>query len=85
MGEEKKRLSYFDIASSAAESVKTFDGKTYSLKGALAVEKQTGEIKRVAEIYYRVRSVRDEKHNIIAKRKQEDGELVAIPKTKKKN
>lgn len=84
MGEEKKRLSYFDIASSSAESVKTFDGKTYALKGAIAVESKTGEIKRVAEIYYRVRSVRDEKHNIIAKRKQEDGELVAVPKTKRR-
>jgi hypothetical protein len=34
MGKEK-RLTFYDIAASQAHSVKTFDGKTYELKGTL--------------------------------------------------
>lgn len=33
---EVKRLAYYDISSSNAQSVKTFDGKTYKIRGAVA-------------------------------------------------
>ena len=66
---KRKRLTFYDIAASQAHSVKTFDGKTYELKGTIAIENSTGSIEKVAQIYYQVRSVRDEHQNLIAKRK----------------
>jgi hypothetical protein len=75
---EANRLAYFDISSSKVASAKTFDGKVFELRGALAVDTDNGEVKRVADIYYRVRSVRDMNDNIIAKRKKMEDELVAF-------
>ncbi|PDZ10836.1 hypothetical protein CON70_14770 [Bacillus pseudomycoides] len=77
MGKEQ-RLTFYDIAASNAHSVKTFDGKTYHLKGAIAIENGTGNIEKVAQIYYQVRSVRDEHKNLIAKRKHKQAELVVV-------
>ncbi|MGG3801901.1 hypothetical protein ABET39_22900 [Metabacillus fastidiosus] len=76
--EKGKRLPVYALSSSIGNSVKTFDGKMYLLKGAIAVESNTGEIKRVADIYYRVRSIVDEKHNVVAKRKHEHDELKRV-------
>ncbi|MDR4987081.1 hypothetical protein CN491_26015 [Bacillus cereus] len=77
MGKEQ-RLTFYDIAASQAHSIKTFDGKTYELKGSMAIESTTGNIEKVAQIYYQVRSVRDEHQNLIAKRKHKQAELVAV-------
>jgi len=74
---EEKRLTYYDIASKGSE-VKTFDGKTYELKGTVAIENSTGELEQIAQIYYRVRSVRDGEKKLIAKRKNKQAELVAV-------
>ncbi|MEK5204969.1 hypothetical protein NST55_27230 [Bacillus sp. FSL R10-2789] len=75
---KEQRLTFYDIAASQAHSVKTFDGKTYELKGTIAIENNTGGIENVAQIYYQVRSVRDEHQNLIAKRKHKQAELVAV-------
>jgi hypothetical protein len=74
----EKRIPYYEIASKKAHSLKTFDGKTYELKGAVAIENKTGEIQNLAQIYYQVRSIVDSKKNLIAKRKNQDSELVAV-------
>ncbi|WP_283750619.1 hypothetical protein [Bacillus cereus] len=75
---KEQRLTFYDIAASQAHSVKTFDGKTYELKGTIAIESTTGNIEKVAQIYYQVRSVRGEHQNLIAKRKHKQSELVAV-------
>jgi hypothetical protein len=80
---EAKRLSYYDIPPSNAQSVKTFDGKTYKLRGAVAIENKTGNIERIAEIYYRIRSVVDESQKIIAKRKTQEDELTVVYRKRK--
>ncbi|MGG0256425.1 hypothetical protein ABEY61_27860 [Bacillus toyonensis] len=77
MGKEH-RLTFYDIAALQARSVKTFDGKTYDLKGTIAIESSTGSIEKVAQIYYQIRSVRGEHQNLIAKRKNKHAELVAL-------
>ncbi|MFB5563083.1 MULTISPECIES: hypothetical protein [Bacillus cereus group] len=75
----EKRIPFYEIASiKKAHSLKTFDGKTYELKGAVAIENKTGEIQNLAQIYYQVRSIVDSKKNLIAKRKNQDSELVAV-------
>ncbi|MGG1215885.1 hypothetical protein ABE236_00170 [Priestia endophytica] len=73
-----KRLAFYDIAAARAQSAKTFDGKVYELQGAVAVEQDTGSIKRVADIYYDIRSVRDHNQRIMAKRRHKQEELKEI-------
>lgn len=80
----KKRLPFYEISSSSARSIKTFDGKTYRLRGNIAVEDETKDIQRVADIYYRVRTVVDDERNIIAKRTHEDDELTTLYRSKRK-
>ncbi|MFP3845806.1 hypothetical protein [Priestia filamentosa] len=70
-----KRLAFYDIAGARAQSAKTFDGKVYKLQGAVAVEHETGSIKRVADIYYDIRSVWDHNQRIMAKRRHKEEEL----------
>lgn len=75
----EKRIPFYEIASiKKAHGLKTFDGKTYELKGAVAIENKTGEIQSIAQIYYQVRSIVDGKKNLIAKRKNLDSELVTV-------
>ncbi|KAB2488191.1 hypothetical protein [Priestia endophytica] len=73
-----KRLAYYDVAAARAQSAKTFDGKVYKLQGAVAVEQDTGNIKRVADIYYDIRSVRDHNQRIMAKRRHKQEELKEV-------
>jgi len=58
-----------------AHTVKTFDNQIYKLKGSLAVNEDNGEIEKVADIYYRVRTAINEDHGIVAKRKHDEDEL----------
>ncbi|MFP3886132.1 hypothetical protein [Priestia filamentosa] len=73
-----KRLAFYEIAAARAQSAKTFDGKVYKLQGAVAVEYETGSIKRVADIYYDIRSVRDHNQRIMAKRRHKEEELKEV-------
>lgn len=76
--EAQKRLAFYDISDARAKSAKTFDGRTYSLKGGIAVDNGTGDIKSVADIYYDVRSVMDQSHTIVAKRRKREEELTEV-------
>lgn len=70
----KKRFSFYDLPSTA-HNIYTFDGKCYVLNGIIAVERNTKERVHVAQLYYRVRSVVNEKHQVIAKRRTTQDEL----------
>lgn len=60
-------------------SIRTFSKDIYLvISGLLVKHKDTSEIKRIEEIYYDIRTVRDFKGNILAKRKQPNGELYKI-------
>lgn len=76
----KERFGLYDLPS--ASSVRTFDGKTYQLKGFIGVETKTGEVKHITDLYYNVRSVvKDSK--FLAKRKNENEELIRVKGLKK--
>ncbi|MYL43975.1 hypothetical protein [Virgibacillus salexigens] len=70
----KRRLSHVDL-SYKAKSVKTFDNEVYELKGSIAVNTDNGEIQKVADIYYRVRTAVNSQKHVIAKRKNTNDEL----------
>lgn len=78
-----ERLSLYQLPN--ADSIKTFDGKTYELKGFLGIEVTSGEVQHVSDLYYRTRSVVKDK-KLVAKRKNVEDELkkVAGKKVKKR-
>ncbi|SDI99859.1 hypothetical protein [Alteribacillus bidgolensis] len=70
----RKRVSQVELAYKA-RFVKTFENERYELKGSIAVERNSGEIAQVADIYYRVRSAQNKNKKLIAKRKNRSDEL----------
>lgn len=75
-----ERFHLYDLAT--ASSLKTFEGKTYELKGAVGVEKDSGEVRHIADLYYRTRSVISDKR-LLAKRKNAHEELLRVNGIKK--
>ena len=75
-----ERFYLYDLAS--ASSLKTFEGKTYELKGAIGVEKDSGDVRHITDLYYRTRSVISDKR-LLAKRKNVNDELVKVNGIKK--
>lgn len=74
------RFYLYELA--AASSLKTFEGKVYELKGAVGVEKESGEVRHIADLYYRTRSVISDKQ-LLAKRKNAHDELLKVNGIKK--
>lgn len=77
-----ERFSLYELPDKA-NSIKTFCGKTYKVKGFVGVETDTGEVKNIADLYYDVRSVVDCEDNLTAKRKNKSDELTKLKKKKK--
>lgn len=71
----KERFGLYDLPSASA--VKTFEGKVYELKGFVGIEKDTGEIKHITDLYYRTKTVVSES-SVLAKRKKESDDLVKV-------
>lgn len=69
-------FAFYDI-SSQADNVKTFEGKKYEVHGLWAVD-QDGNSEKVANIYQRIRTVKDENFRTIAKRRNPESELQQI-------
>lgn len=76
-----ERLSLYEL--SANDTVKTFEGEVYELKGVVGVKKETGEIERVTDLYYRTRTVVKDSQ-VIAKRKNKNEELKKVKPKKLK-
>ncbi|MCP3032601.1 hypothetical protein LF817_14845 [Halobacillus sp. A1] len=72
----KEHFAYYDIASQAA-NVKTFEGKRYDVHGIWAVDRH-GTAEKLASIYYRIRTVKNDRFKTIAKRKNPKSELMAV-------
>ncbi|OES43379.1 hypothetical protein BA724_14090 [Domibacillus iocasae] len=68
-------LSLYELPT--CDSVKTFEGKTYKLKGFMGIEQSSGEVEHVSELYYRTRTVVTN-NCVVAKRKNVNDELQKI-------
>lgn len=76
-----KSLSLYELPS--CDSVKTFEGKTYKLKGFIGIEQSSGEVEPVSDLYYRTRTVVTN-NCVVAKRKNVNDELQKIRSKKLK-
>lgn len=79
-GEMKERFGLYELPT--ASSVKTFEGKTYDLKGFIGIETKTGEVKHITDLYYSAKTVVSES-KLLAKRKKENQELLKLKGEKK--
>lgn len=77
----KERFGLYDLPK--ANSVRTFEGKTYDLIGSVGVEKESGEIRHVTDLYYRAKTVVSDS-KILARRKTIDEELLLVSEEKRK-
>jgi hypothetical protein len=79
LGEE--RLTYLDLRK--AKSIRTFGNETFILKGTVAIDQENGNVEKLADVYYRVRTAIGENEQIIAKRKTELDELKQVKSNKR--
>ena len=78
--EMKERFGLYELPT--ASSVKTFEGKTYDLKGFVGIEKDSGEVKHITDLYYRAKTVASES-KLLAKREKKNQELFKLKNEKK--
>lgn len=75
------RLTYLDLKD--AQSIRTFENETFILKGTVAVDLENGNIEKLADVYYRVRTAIGKNEQIIAKRKNPFDELKQVKSNKR--
>lgn len=66
---QESTLAYVDIVRQA-DTVKTFDGRIWRVKGLIGVDDKTGNRKHLAELYYQIALIKDNKWRTIARRKK---------------
>lgn len=76
----KERFSLYELPT--ADSIRTFEGKTYDMKGFIGIETETGEVEHVTDLYYRTKTVVSG-NVVLAKRKNANDELVRVTNRKK--
>lgn len=76
----KERFSLYDLPK--ATSLRTFEGETYELKGFIGIEKESGEVRHITDLYYRTRTVVSDS-KVLAKRKGGNSELIKTKVRKK--
>lgn len=66
---QETTLAYIDIAS-RANTVRTFDGRIWKVKGLIGVDDQSGKRRHLAELYYHIAIIKDQNLKTIAKRRK---------------
>lgn len=78
----KKRLlsmCRFDFVSLPNSTIRTFTKNIYEVKSSLFVKDvETSQIKRIEDVYYNIRTVKDKDGRVIAKRKNRNQELFIV-------
>lgn len=73
----EKRVPFYDIPAIAGKGrIRTFQKDTYNIKGITAKNRETGESVRLSDLYYEIRTVQDQKGEVVARRKNPLEELI---------
>ncbi|MGM9988814.1 MAG: helix-turn-helix domain-containing protein [Bacillaceae bacterium] len=75
-----ERYGLYELPS--ADTIRTFEGKIYEVKGFVGIEKDSGEMEHITDLYYRTKTVVSN-NCVLAKRKKSDDELTRLKKPKK--
>ncbi|RKD26517.1 hypothetical protein BEP19_16770 [Ammoniphilus oxalaticus] len=75
-----QRFRLYDLP--RANSVKTFEGEVYRVVGSIGIEKESGEVRHITDLYYRAKTVVSQT-KIVAKRKHAEEELKKINEPKR--
>lgn len=65
----KEELAFYHIAT-VADTVKTFDGRIWKVKGIVGVHDETGTREHLAELFYQISTIKNTEKRTIAKRKR---------------
>lgn len=72
-------MQRFDFLTIKQGTVRTFNKEIYEVKASLVVKNvQTHTLKKVEDIYYDIRTVKDKHGKVIAKRKSPNQELFIL-------
>jgi len=75
----KERISLSDVVGSKRSmTIETFEKRRFKKKGLHAVDLTSNEVIPLSQIYYRIRVIRDQNGNLIAKRLSEHKELFLV-------
>lgn len=72
-------MQRFDFLTIKQGTVRTFNKEIYEVKASLVVKNiQTNTLKKVEDIYYDIRTVKDKHGKVIAKRKSPNQDLFIL-------
>lgn len=75
------RVSFYELPVIAdGGTVKTFSRKIYRIRGLIAQDIQTNEVKKLSSIYYEIRTVQNKFKKVVAKRRNPTDELKRVYK-----
>ncbi|MBM7541157.1 hypothetical protein [Amphibacillus cookii] len=76
---KKSLMQRFDFLTIKQGTVRTFNKEIYEVKASLVVKNiQTNTLKKVEDIYYDIRTVKDKHGKVIAKRKSPNQDLFIL-------
>lgn len=78
---EMDRVPFYELPVIAdGGTVKTFSRKIYRIRGLIAQDIQTNEVKKLSSIYYEIRTVQNKFKKVVAKRRNPTDELKCVYK-----
>lgn len=77
--EHDSRIPFYEIAHLAnGGTLRTFRKKIYQIKGIMVQDSVTGEVLKLSSVYYEIRTVKNSKGQVIARRKNPIDELKRV-------
>lgn len=74
-----KKVPYYEIPIIADKgTIRTFKKRIYSINGMIVKDIKTGNLYKISEIYYDIRTIKTRKGQVIAKRKNPNDELMRL-------
>lgn len=74
-----QRVPFYELAVIAnGGTIKTFSRRIYKIKGLIAKDIETNEVRKLSSLYYEIRTVQDKFKNVVAKRKNIKDELKRV-------
>lgn len=74
-----KRVPFYELAVIAdGGTARTFSKEIYQIRGVVARNIETGEVVKLSNLYYEIRTVMNRNRKVVAKRKNQSDELIRV-------
>lgn len=79
--QESLKVPFYELPLIANHgTIRTFQRRIYEIKGIVVKDVATGKLERLQNIYYEIRTVKNKKGRVVAKRKNPTDELIRVVK-----